>query len=124
VVRHHLTYDIKDSNMPVYDYTNLMSQIDNHFSNKTKKPTPSTVVLLLYDGKCKRHQLTVRIDPNCNEHYSFILPHQECAINRQHITTMVECFNALSKYSEYTEEILSTLWPHNIRFWDVLKMHF
>jgi hypothetical protein len=76
--------------------------------------------------KTNHHYLMVgchNIDLNCNEHFTFILPRQERAINRQHITTMIECFNALSKDLKCTNEILSTLWPHNISFGDVLEMY-
>jgi hypothetical protein len=37
---------------------------------------------------------------------------------------MLEGFNTLSKCLECTEEILSTLMAHNVRFWDVLEIHF
>jgi hypothetical protein len=100
-----------------------MSQTDNHILNKMNKLTPTIIVLLLHDGKYKWLQLAVYIDPNYNEHCTFILPHQESALNRQHITTLLECFNALFKYPECMKEILSTLVLHNVRFWDIHEMH-
>jgi hypothetical protein len=113
VVGYHLTYGI--------NYTHLMSRTDNHFLNKTKKPTPTTIVLLFHDDKCKRYQLTVCIDPNCNEHCTFIVPSQERAINRQHITTMLECFNALSKYPECTKKYYLPSGPITLGFGMYLK---
>jgi hypothetical protein len=51
VIVYDLTYDIKDSGMPVREYTNLTSWINNHSPNQAKKLTPATAVLLLHNDK-------------------------------------------------------------------------